>query len=339
MFSQQAFYFGAHPSADGFFLCPVNSDRLPDRLYQVVCNVAQYLIPPLWRIAHLLGHIDQLENNLSGLQRAVLIGQHGGNHQTAFSSYLLTGLVKCGDCGANFIMHKVRGYSPEKRYFYYRCGYHERRGRAICNNSVSMNRDRLEGAVLNLFQRELLTKEHVHILIEDVQEAWKTYQQEDNPQKELKHVERELKKTGRELTNLVKAIKAAGISAALKTELERCEQRKAALEQQQQELRQVQPKPLTLPSGRKIIEGLENLQHLLDGGTHQEQRRVLEESIEEIVVQPNGEALLKAKPAGILPLPVLPTSWCRGSDSNRHDRIGQWILSPSRLPIPPPRPK
>ena len=234
-------------------------------------------------------------------------------------------------------MHKVRGYSPEKRYFYYRCGYHERRGRAICNNSVSMNRDRLEGAVFNLFQRDLLTKEYVQTLLEVIKEVWKTYQREDNPQKELKHVEGELKKTGRELTNLVQAIKAAGISTALKTELERSEQRKATLEQQQQELRQVQPQTLTLPSGREIIEELESLQHLLDGGTHQEQRRVLEESIEEIVVQPNGEALLKVKPAGILPLPVLPTSWCRGSDSNRHDRIGQRILSPSRLPIPPPR--
>jgi hypothetical protein len=46
---------------------------------------------------------------------------------------------------------------------------------------------------------------------------------------------------------------------------------------------------------------------------------------------------LKEKPERLLPAPVFPLGWCRGRDLNPHDRNGQRILSPSRLPIPPPR--
>ena len=65
-------------------------------------------------------------------------------------------------------------------------------------------------------------------LVDGVEKAWKTQEQED-PNKDSKRVERELRKTERELSNLVQAIKTAGISEALRDELERCEKRKAAI--------------------------------------------------------------------------------------------------------------
>ena len=65
-------------------------------------------------------------------------------------------------------------------------------------------------------------------LVDGVEKAWKTQEQED-PNKDSKRVERELRKTERELSNLVQAIKTAGISEALRDELERCEKRKATI--------------------------------------------------------------------------------------------------------------
>ena len=44
-----------------------------------------------------------------------------------------------------------------------------------------------------------------------------------------------------------------------------------------------------------------------------------------------------SKTGGRKPLRFCYLGWCRGRDLNPHDRYGQRILSPSRLPIPPPR--
>ena len=83
-----------------------------------------------------------------------------GGNRTAYSDYLLTGLVKCAECGGNYIVHGVRGRTAG-RYFYYRCSYHERRGNSVCTNNTTIARDRLETAVLDLMQREILTKKTV----------------------------------------------------------------------------------------------------------------------------------------------------------------------------------
>ncbi|MSR83008.1 MAG: hypothetical protein EXS58_08800 [Candidatus Latescibacteria bacterium] len=83
-----------------------------------------------------------------------------GNHKTASSVYLLTGLIKCSECGGNFIMSKQRGANPASQYFYYRYNYHNRRGNAVCTNIVGLERDRLEQAVVGLLQQEVLVPRH-----------------------------------------------------------------------------------------------------------------------------------------------------------------------------------
>lgn len=245
---------------------------------------------------------------------------NGGGDKAAYSPYLLTGLVKCAECGGNFIVHAPRG-EKAGRYAYYRCGYHQRRGDTVCANKVSMPKKRLEGAVMQLLQAEILTKETVQQLIEGVQAAWKA--PGDDLQDDTKRIKQALRKVERELGNLVQAIKATGFSATLKEELEKAEQRKAGLEKQMADLQQVKPKTDRLPTPREITEALKDLQGLLEHGTPQERKAVLEENIEQILIQPSGDTLLKANPAGLLPMPGLPLEWCRGPGSNRHCRKRQ----------------
>ena len=244
-----------------------------------------------------------------------------GNQITAFSSYLLTGLVKCSECSGNFVMHKARGSDPVKRYYYYRCSYHERRGNSVCSNSTTIHRERIEGAVLNLLQQEILTQDTIQMLVEDVRRAWNS--QGDTTQDEVKKVERELKKVERELRNLVQAIKATGISETLKSELDKCEQRRANLEQSRHGLLKTKPKKTAFPTQKEITDILQGFRCVLESGTHQEKRRLLEENIESIEVKSSGEVLLKVNPAGLLPLPDFPSGWCRGSDSNRYDQLAR----------------
>jgi site-specific DNA recombinase len=250
-------------------------------------------------------------------QRKNRLMEKKGGDRTAFSTYLLTGLVKCAECGGNFIANKQVGKNPNKAYIYYRCNYHSRRGNSVCANKIGLRSDQLEGAVFSLLQCEILTKENVQMLVEGVQKVWDSHQQ-GSPDKDLKRVDRDLKKVERELTNLVTAIKQAGMSETIQNELKRCEQRKASLEHTRQELRQEQPQTLSPPSAREIRETLGDISGVLKSGTPRDQNAILEESIEEIVVQPTGEAFLTVNPAGLLPLPGFPLAWYRRWDSNPH---------------------
>lgn len=249
-------------------------------------------------------------------QRKTRMAKKGGD-RVAFSTYLLTGLVTCADCGGNFIANKQVGKNPNKPYCYYRCGYHNRRGNAVCSNKTGLRGDKLEGAVVDLFQREILTKKNVQALVEGVQKAWKMQKKDDSGQ-DLKRVEQDLKKVDRELVNLVQAIKATGISDAIQTELERCEKRKVELKHTQHKLQQRQPQTLSMPSAKSISAALGNLSEVLESGKPRDRKTILEENIEEIIVQPTGEALLKVNPAGLLPLPDFTLAWCRRWDSNPH---------------------
>jgi DNA invertase Pin-like site-specific DNA recombinase len=241
---------------------------------------------------------DDLWNAAEGTrQRVVRYRQDKGGGLTFYSKYLLTGLIKCEECGSNFISHGIlrKGKIP---YAYYRCGYHDRRGDSVCANSANIQKDRLEGAVLDLLQREILTKQTVKMLIEDVRKAWDG--QKDGAKEELGRAERELRKVEREIANLVHAIKAGGISGTLKAELDRCEERKARLEQTRQELQQVRPQADRLPTPEEIAGALEGFRCLLESGTPQEKRAVLEENVTRMVAKKSGEVLLEATPGGFL---------------------------------------
>ncbi len=231
-------------------------------------------------------------------RRSARYRQEGGGGLTFYSKHLLTGLMKCEECGGNFISHTMLRRNGKPPYLYYRCGYHDRRGNAVCSNSINIQQDRLERAVLDLLQKEILTKQGVRVLLEDVREALAN--QKDGTKEELERVERELRKAEREITNLVNAIKATGISETLKAELDRCEERKVRLEQARLELQQARPGTNRLPTPEEIAGALKDLRFLLKSGTPKEKRAILEENIGRMVAKPSGEVLLEANPIGFL---------------------------------------
>lgn len=96
-------------------------------------------------------------------------------------------------------------------------------------------------------------------------------------------------------------IKATGVSETIRDELVRCEARKSGLIAEREALRQAMPKTDALPTDKQIRAALKGFRCVLESGTQREKSMLLEENIEEIVVKPSGEVLLKASPAGLLP--------------------------------------
>ena len=71
------------------------------------------------------------------------------------AKHLLSGLIRCSCCGANYT---ISGKD------YYRCAGEKERG--TCGNKVSVRKEPLETATLAVLQDRLLTEEHTRIFVE-----------------------------------------------------------------------------------------------------------------------------------------------------------------------------
>ena len=232
-------------------------------------------------------------------QRRQVCISGGGSARSMTSAYLLTGLLKCGQCGGNYILHAPRG--PRAGKPYYRCGIHQRRGETVCANRASVAQGRIETAVVGLLADELLTKATVEALVEEVREAWG--KQSADRQAQGAQLDREARRLDREVAHLVAAVRSTGLSPALRAELEAAEAQRAALEARRLEIAAPAPS-LPLPARAQILAALEGLRCVLDSGTVEQRRYLIADQIEALTVLPDGEVQLQVNPLGWLELPV-----------------------------------
>ena len=88
-----------------------------------------------------------------------------GAAHIAYSPHLLSGLLRCGPCGARMIAHVTtrRKLSSVYRYGSYRCSFATHKGPAVCTHSTGYRQERLEAALLAKF-REAMTPHMVDAL-------------------------------------------------------------------------------------------------------------------------------------------------------------------------------
>ena len=119
----------------------------------------------------------------------------------ASSPYLLSGLLKCGACGAKMII--VSGGGRGARY-----GCPQHFNRKACSNEVTMRHEALENALLNGLQTEVLEPQAVDYL---VTKLFKAQQQE----RASNQTELRVRQLRAEVDRTVAAITAMGHSDAL----------------------------------------------------------------------------------------------------------------------------
>jgi site-specific DNA recombinase len=78
------------------------------------------------------------------------------------SPYLLSGLLKCGVCGANLVI--VSGYGSYGHYPKYGCSQHFNRG--ACSNACTVRRDWVEERLLDELQNQVLKPEVVEYVLQ-----------------------------------------------------------------------------------------------------------------------------------------------------------------------------
>ena len=111
---------------------------------------------------------DELWRRVKERQESLLSMYGGGKRKgllprSVTSPYLLSGLLKCGLCGANLII--VTGYGSYGHYPSYGCSQHFNRG--ACSNAVLIRRDWVEERLLDDLQNRVLKREAIDYVLEE----------------------------------------------------------------------------------------------------------------------------------------------------------------------------
>lgn len=123
------------------------------------------------------------------------------NRPGAFSAkrlYVLSGLIKCGCCGANYVGSTV---TPRQgvEYSYYSCGARERKSGACPSKMVS--REALEDKVLKVIECTLFSPEGKSQTIAEINDAYARVKKDTS--EELAQLESEYKKVTNKISNLL----------------------------------------------------------------------------------------------------------------------------------------
>jgi site-specific DNA recombinase len=147
--------------------------------------------------------------------------------------YLFSGLTKCGECGAGFVV-----YSRDH------LGCFGTRDRGTCTNKLTIARQEVEARVLRALQDKLMRKDFFEEFCREFAKEMNRLRMEQRAG--LKDAKRELERVKREIQKVIAAIKAGFALAELKVEWEALQARKEALLAQLAEADE--PPPLLHPS-------------------------------------------------------------------------------------------
>ena len=219
----------------------------------------------------------------------------GSSPKGTHSPYLLTGLMKCDECGANFTMStRNRNGKKEGRY---RCSYNRNRGSSVCGNSRAVGQAKIEKAVLKVVSESLLHEDTIQAILEELTALEKT--ESKTPEPNVADFVRQIRDVDREIRNLTTAIKAGGPIEQLVDELKVSTEHKRELERAKDRTAKVDTEIENVDL-KAVMEALKDLRGLFELATPAEKRELLATFIHEIKIPRKGSALLEPNPEGLL---------------------------------------
>lgn len=130
--------------------------------------------------------------------------------------YLFSGLTKCGECGAGFVV-----YSREH------LGCFGARGRGTCSNRLTIPRQEVEERVLRALQDKLMRKDFFEEFCREFAKEMNRLRMEQRAG--LTGAKRELERVKRGIQKVIEAIKAGYAGPELKAEMDDLQARKETL--------------------------------------------------------------------------------------------------------------
>ena len=133
--------------------------------------------------------------------------------------YLFPSLLKCGCCGANYVMHSTTSYG---------CALNINGGDAACSNRLRLPRKLAELRLLDALKQDLFTPEASELFVKETTRLLR--ERAATLQPDLKRAQKDVEAANREIDNLMAAIKAGIITASTKAALEAAETAKVEAE-------------------------------------------------------------------------------------------------------------
>lgn len=144
----------------------------------------------------------------------------------AKESYLLSGLIRCGECG--YAMYGNRRQAKNKPlYVSYRCGGRKRTSSNVCSNK-EIRKEYIEEYVLTELETRIFNDKAIPLLVEGINENLKKQSQGDEDKRGV--IEKELKDIEKQIGNIVMAITNGFIQEEFKVKMEELKERKVYLE-------------------------------------------------------------------------------------------------------------
>lgn len=132
--------------------------------------------------------------------------------------FLLSGLIKCDCCGANYILINRTRYG---------CSGTRNKGLAICDNRATIGREDLEARVLGGLKDRLMHPDLVAVFVEEYLRAWNEAQAGQAAARTK--AERDLAQVERKIAGILSAIEDGLYEPSMKARMEELKVEKARL--------------------------------------------------------------------------------------------------------------
>ena len=223
------------------------------------------------------------EEVFSAVQDKLVARRHHAERarNVARTVYLLSGLVRCGECGSAYVGTSTLSHG--KRHHYYECG---RYGRTRDCKARRVNKDKLEEAVLAEIRRTFFSLEGNKEIVSDLVEYARA--RNDSAGREMNDAVKEVAKVKREMDNLIQAIADGAPSRPLKERIETLDARIGILNAEITRLSRRQVDQVTPARIEKFLGELGKVYAVLvEGGEDRQVKTAIQKLIKGVEVQPD----------------------------------------------------
>ena len=194
------------------------------------------------------------------------------------SPYLLSGIMRCGVCGAAMV-----GQGSGHSYHYYMCGNARRKGREICPLPI-LPKDRVEGFIIDRIKSYILTEENLEELVRLTNEELCQSCSENRERLEL--IQAQIEEMDSRLSKLYDAIETGEFKGGeLAPRIQALFQKKEELQQAKADAEEaLRYQAVDMAAPQVVREYVDDLRGLLERSSIIEQRGFLKSFVDRIEV-------------------------------------------------------
>ncbi len=218
------------------------------------------------------------------------------------SSYLLSGLMRCGKCGKAY---GVTGYGRGKKYAYYNCITYSKQGKNVCPGH-RVRADELDAEVIKRVKELLFSNENMKKLADDINRATKSLR--TDYWKKITDLKKKASDIQNRIMRQYAAIESGVIDLSLVApRLKELKSQKDSLQEEIAHYESLNSRHQPVDISRAMIDGFrKEMEEIYVGNSVHEKRDFLKKFIEKIIVKDERIEIVYYAPGTKFPSSVLP---------------------------------